>query len=163
MSFTTNHPTDKDSKTRTVRDVYANSWEKENRPEGGWPCSEIRLGAQGKDEESGKTLTPSETGDSLRLDDGKPRMDLIPPEAMLALGSLYAAGAAKYKPRGWEDGMDWGRCVSALERHLQVWKAGEDYDDGEGGSNAHHMINVAWNAIALFTYNYRGIGTDDRF
>ncbi|AGS81010.1 hypothetical protein [Caulobacter phage Cr30] len=96
---------------------------------------------------------------ALRYNEGKPRMDLIPPEAMLALGRHFEIGAKKYADRNWERGMDWGKCCASLERHLQAWKSGEDYDVETG---SHHMIAVAWNAFVLFTYAIRGIGKDDR-
>lgn len=95
----------------------------------------------------------------LRYNEGKPRMDLVPPEAMLALGRHFEIGAKKYADRNWERGMDWGKCCASLERHLLAWKSGEDYDSETG---SHHMISVAWNAFVLFTYAIRGIGKDDR-
>jgi len=104
-------------------------------------------------------LTSNDTGDHLRKDDGKSRLDLLPPEAILALGDLYAQGALKYTPRGWEEGMSWGRCLGSLLRHVFKWARGEDYDKDTG---AHHMISAAWNAIALYTYHVRKIGIDDR-
>lgn len=100
-----------------------------------------------------------DTGDALRKDDGKPRFDLLPPEPLFALAELYAFGAKKYQDRGWEAGMSWGRCFGALMRHAWKWARGEEYDDESG---AHHMIAVAWNAIAIYTYFVRKIGKDDR-
>lgn len=104
-------------------------------------------------------INSGDTGDSLRKDDGKSRVDLIPPEAIEALGHLYRVGAAKYAARGWEAGMDWGRCLGAMLRHTYKWMKGEDYDPETG---AHHMIAVAWNAFALYTYHVRKLGKDDR-
>lgn len=100
-----------------------------------------------------------DTGDHLRKDDGKLRFDLLPPEAVEALVALYTRGAQKYTPRGWEEGMAWSRCLGSLMRHLWKWIRGEDYDAETG---AHHMIAVAWNAFALYTYHVRNKGTDDR-
>ena len=98
--------------------------------------------------------------DGLRFNTGKPRMDLLPPEALLALGEHYAKGAKKYEPRNWEKGMPWAECCFAsLMRHAIAWLGGEDYDEETG---SHHMIAVAWNALALFTYHARRIGRDDR-
>lgn len=100
-----------------------------------------------------------DTGDHLRKDDGKLRFDLLPPEPIEALVGLYTTGSIKYSPRGWEEGMTWGRCFGALMRHAWKWLRGEDYDPETG---AHHMIAVMWNAAALYTYHVRKIGTDDR-
>lgn len=101
---------------------------------------------------------PTEGG-GLRYNAGKPRFDLMPPEAMVALATHYQKGAEKYADRNWERGMAWGKCFASLQRHAWAWQAGEDYDEETG---SHHMISVAWNAIALFIYAIRGIGTDDR-
>lgn len=95
----------------------------------------------------------------MRKDDGKSRFDLIPPEPLFALGDLYAAGARKYSPRGWEEGMSWGRCFGAMMRHAWKFWRGENVDPETG---AHHMIAVAWNAFAIFVYFERNIGIDDR-
>lgn len=101
----------------------------------------------------------SDTGDSLRKDDGKTRFDLLPPEAIEELAKLYTRGAQKYEPRGWEQGMAWSRCLGPLMRHLWKWIRGEDFDQETG---AHHMIAVMWNAAAIYTYHIRKLGTDDR-
>jgi hypothetical protein len=98
-------------------------------------------------------------GGGLRYDDGKPRFDLLPPEAMWALAELYRVGASKYAARNWERGMSWMKCFACLMRHAWRWMAGEEHDSETG---CHHMIHVAWNAIAIFVYIKRGIGTDDR-
>lgn len=96
----------------------------------------------------------------LRYNEGKARFDLIPPEALEALAAHYARGALKYADRNWERGMDWTRgCFASMERHAWAWMRGEDCDPETG---THHMIAVAWNAFALFTYAQRGIGADDR-
>lgn len=104
-------------------------------------------------------MVPPETGDESKKDFGKPRFSLIPRVALVALAELYTLGARKYSPRGWESGMDWSRIQDALERHYNAWCLGQDYDPIDG---QHHLIAVAWCAFALFTYQARRIGTDDR-
>ncbi len=96
----------------------------------------------------------------VKHDDSKPRYDLLPPEAMDALADHYRKGAEKYADRNWERGMRWGRCFAAIMRHAWAYWRGEDVDQETG---THHMIAVAWNAIAIFTYSARGVGEDDRF
>jgi hypothetical protein len=78
---------------------------------------------------------------------------------MVALAAHYEAGAKKYADRNWEKGMAWGKCFASLQRHAWAWMGGEDFDPETG---THHMVSVAWNAIALFVYSVRKIGTDDR-
>ena len=102
---------------------------------------------------------PEQDNGGLRYDAGKPRFDLIPPDALLALAQHYAKGAEKYEPRNWERGMDWCRVYGSLQRHANKWMANQEIDKDSG---SHHMIAVAWNALALYCYETRGVGVDDR-
>lgn len=98
--------------------------------------------------------------EGLRYNSGKPRYDLIPPEALEALADHYRVGAEKYADRNWERGLKWSEgCFASLQRHAWAWMAGENIDEETG---SHHMISVAWNALALYTFAMRQIGTDDR-
>lgn len=87
-----------------------------------------------------------------KFDGGKPRYDLIPPEALDALAQLYGIGAAKYADRNWEKGIKYSRVFAAMMRHAWAWWRGEKIDLETGLS---HMTSVAWNAFALFTYDAR--------
>ena len=97
--------------------------------------------------------------EAVKYDNGKPRMDLIPPEAMLALGAVLEVGARKYSGRNWELGFEWGRSDAALKRHLIAWEAGQDNDPETG---LPHLWHVLANAAFLVTFEAREIGTDDR-
>ena len=97
--------------------------------------------------------------EAVKYDNGKPRMDLIPPEAMLALGAVLEVGARKYSGRNWELGFEWGRSDAALKRHLTAWEAGQDNDPETG---LPHLWHVLANAAFLVTFEARQIGTDDR-
>lgn len=97
--------------------------------------------------------------EGLRFDEGKARFDLLPPEAIEELARHYGKGAVKYVDRNWEKGMSWGRCFASMMRHAWAFWRGEDFDPENG---THHMVAVAWNAIAIYTYATRNIGTDDR-
>ena len=94
----------------------------------------------------------------LRHDVGKIRLDLIPPEWVMNLGSVLTAGANKYADRNWELGMAWSKVWGPLLRHAFKWLLGEQYDKETG---CHHMAHVAWNALALMSYQTRGLGTPD--
>ena len=97
-------------------------------------------------------ITGGEKGSKLQ------RYDLIPPEFEEALADVYGRGARKYDDRNWEKGYKWGLSVAALRRHLTAWLRGESLDHETG---AHHLAQVAWHAATLFTYEIRGLGTDD--
>lgn len=107
-----------------------------------------------------------------KQDNGKLRIDLIPPEAIQALARIYTYGAngipasdqfpgkaEPYAERNWEKGMDWGRVFAALNRHLWAFWLGEDLDPESGFPHIEHTL---WNAAALVTYRLRKIGTDTR-
>lgn len=103
----------------------------------------------------GRTLL---TG-GVKYDGGKLRYDLIAPEALEGLAKVYTIGAKKYGDRNWENGIDFSRVYSALQRHAWAWWAGEEFDpDGQ-----HHMDSVMWNAATLRAFIARGLRNfDDR-
>ena len=96
-------------------------------------------------------------------DAAKLRLELVPPEAVTALGAILTYGAAKYEDRNWEKGIKYSRVYGALMRHLTAWWGGE-HDDPETGMS--HL----WHAMAcvsfLTSFEARGMdrtqGLDDR-
>ena len=97
---------------------------------------------------------------AIKYDAGKPRFDLMPPDALTEIAKVYTMGAEKYEARNWEKGTNWGRTNAAMLRHLMAWMACED-NDPESGLN--HMAHVAWGAMCLLAYQMRGVGEDDRY
>ena len=91
---------------------------------------------------------------------GKPRLSLIAPEALLALGRVLTYGAAKYRPHNWRGGMPWSEIADALLRHVTAFLGGEDRDPESGEL---HMAHALCNAMFLVAYQVRGAGTDDRW
>lgn len=81
---------------------------------------------------------------------GKPRFDLIPPEAMLALAEVYALGAEKYEDRNWEKGIPFSACLGALKRHLNAFELGHMINTADGQHE--HIAHVMWWAVALTTF-----------
>ena len=112
-----------------------------------------------------KSIDAANEKKGLRYDKGKNRLDLIPPEWLWALGLVMTQGAKKYADRNWEKGMAYSSVMGPLKRHLEKYNAGERYDmfdaDGTPGTGCHHLAIVAWNALALMTYDLREIGDDD--
>jgi len=94
-----------------------------------------------------------------RDDTDKPRVDLIPGDAMIEIAKVYTFGAKKYSDRNWEKGMHWSRMIGSLLRHTFKFMMGENIDEESG---LLHSSMIAWNAIGLLTYQLRGIGEDDR-
>ena len=95
-----------------------------------------------------------------KYDAEKEMLDLLPSEAMLALGKVYTFGAKKYSAHNWRAGIAWSRIWAAILRHGFKFWAGEDIDPESGLSHVDHM---AWNAIALAQYFRDRRNFDDRY
>lgn len=97
----------------------------------------------------------------VKKDLGKERVDLLPPNALLALAELMDMGAKKYDDRNWEKGMDEGRIMAALGRHFLKYMAGEDFDPDPVAGH-HHLIHIAWNALVAYELQVTGKAKDTR-
>jgi hypothetical protein len=101
---------------------------------------------------------------SARKDDaGKPPLSLIPRLGLWAVGRVMGKGKVKYGAHNWRGGMDWSRLLDAAQRHITAFADGEDFDDGEGGTNELHLANAICCLLFLIEYYYRKIGNDDRY
>ena len=108
-------------------------------------------------EMSGEVRVTSETGGQKGR---KPqRMDLLPPEALLALSEVYGMGAEKYDDHNYLKGYDWSLSFGALLRHVMAAEKGEWLDDESG---LPHVMHAAWHCFSLFMFEKHGLGTDDR-
>jgi len=90
-----------------------------------------------------------EGGANRESQEGKGRLDLISPFALLRLARWYELGAKKYGPRNWEKGMPFSHCVNSCMRHLLKYLMGMRDED--------HLAAVAWNAFALMHYEELGM------
>lgn len=88
------------------------------------------------------------------------RFDLIPPDALWQLATLYGVGAEKYAERNWERGYSWSLSYAAMQRHANQFWMGEDVDEE---TQIPHMASVAWHAFAMlhFLSNYDTYGEYD--
>jgi hypothetical protein len=105
-------------------------------------------------------------GGGQRLNAGKNRIELLPPEWLWALADVMTQGSKKYDARNWEKGMDWSSMIGCMHRHIAKFQAGQRYDGPKfdrvaGTTGCHEMAMVAWNALALMVYDLRGIGNND--
>ncbi len=106
-------------------------------------------------------------GGGLRLNAGKNRMELTLPEWEWALADVSTKGSFKYDEWNWLLGMKWSSMIGCMKRHLVKFVLGERYDGPrfdkvKGTTGCHHLAMVAWNALALMTYDIRELGEDDR-
>lgn len=96
----------------------------------------------------------------LRYNQGKLRYDLICPEQLKGLASVYTYGATKYKPHNWSKGQAYSTILASLKRHIAAFEAGEDYD---AESKAEHIekLEIDWfcdDSFSTFSeLNKRGI------
>lgn len=84
---------------------------------------------------------------SLKYDDGKVRMDLVPLECVESIAKVLTYGAKKYADNSWQDLPDfWKRYKAALLRHLTALDKGELIDKESG---LYHIDQVLTNAMFL--------------
>ena len=84
--------------------------------------------------------------DGLKHDGGKPRLSLVPGEAIEAIGAVMTHGAEKYSPNSWRQ-VDPKRYRDALMRHICKWlKDPHGLDDD---SNLPHLWHIITNAAFL--------------
>lgn len=74
----------------------------------------------------------------------KPPLGLIPPIAMEAAAWAHKLGSEKYGTFNWRaTGVCASTYVSAMMRHLNAWRDGEDLDPESGVSHLGHVIASA--------------------
>ena len=81
-----------------------------------------------------------------KYDADKTRYDLLPPEIMKEIAEILTFGAAKYGDNNWQKLEDFNnRYYAAMERHIQAWRMGEDFDPESGKHHlSHALTNVAF-------------------
>lgn len=94
---------------------------------------------------------------------------LIPVEPLRQLAEMCGRGAQKYAPRNWERGYEWSKSYSALQRHANAFWSGEDEIpqtpegvDDDPTAGVHHLIAVAWHALAMVEWKQTHPELDDR-
>jgi hypothetical protein len=96
----------------------------------------------------------------LRFNEGKTRIDLVPPSAILALSDAMTDGAKKYSEHNWRKGMEWSKPYASAQRHMLAFWKGEDINPDSGVSHlAHAMANLAF----LIEYMETHKQYDDRY
>jgi hypothetical protein len=106
------------------------------------------------------SLTAAVKDAAKKFDSAKPRMDLLPMDALEQVADVLGFGAQKYAAHNWAKGMAWSRLLGACLRHVGRWSLGEDKDPETGLS---HLAHAACCILFLLAYEKRGVGQDDRF
>lgn len=95
----------------------------------------------------------------VKYDGGKPRMDLLPMDALFAIACVFTYGALKYDDWNWAKGMRRGRILAALLRHVAAYSVGEEYDAESGLPHSWHMGCCV---LMLISGDLRGVAMEDR-
>lgn len=103
--------------------------------------------------------TPTVEG-ATKNDSEKNRLELIPPEAIEAMGRAFTFGATKYDADNWRKGFDWRRLIGAAQRHINSFNAGEDKDPESGLSHIDHALSCL---AILSAHEQKELGNDDRY
>lgn len=96
-----------------------------------------------------------------KLDEGKNRLDLIPPAATEGVGLVLTFGAKKYAPYNWTKGIAYSKIIAAIKRHLLAIERHEDIDEESGLLHVDHMAcNTAF--LQTFMRHAHYMKFDDR-
>ena len=101
----------------------------------------------------------------VKKDEGKPRWELLPFDALEEVARVMTFGAKKYEARNWERGISYGRVIGAAYRHLKTFMmakiTGQSVIDPE--TNCHHLAEAPCEILFALAYELRGMTEfDDR-
>jgi|TARA_R110000744_G_C19165459_1_gene541008 hypothetical protein len=97
----------------------------------------------------------------VKHDQDKPRIDLIPPQAIIDIAEVLTYGAEKYEAHNWRDndGLAYSRLYAAAQRHMLAFWGGQTADEDSGFP---HLAHAACCIIFLMSYEAENNGDDDR-
>ena len=93
-------------------------------------------------------------------DRNKPRLSLIPKDALWSLGSALTHGEYKYGTYNWRKGIKISYLIDAALRHINEFNEGEDIDKD---SRNHHLGNAMANLAMIISLMNSNPELDDRF
>jgi hypothetical protein len=106
-----------------------------------WPAYPAKAKQKSDDEAfDGRTF---QTGAKRDTDAGKPRMDLIPPELLIALGNVFRDGAAHYGEHNWEKGIPLNEHIASLLRHIVAVMSGDHSENHDEKMAANVAMFIA--------------------
>jgi hypothetical protein len=105
------------------------------------------------------TFFPTITTGGLKYDEGKVRMDLLPPHALESIAKVFTFGAQKYASYNWAKGIPFSKLRASLQRHLTEFDKCEDVDPESG---LHHLWHAGCNIIMLIEMLILHPELDDR-
>lgn len=99
----------------------------------------------------------------MKFDNDKPKIHLVPPEAIIEAAKVFGFGAEKYGENNWRDdggSTGYGRTYSSIQRHLNTFWQGEDIDPESGKS---HLVHALTQLIILRIHQLEHPEMDDRY
>lgn len=95
-----------------------------------------------------------------KLDANKPKVSLIPSEAILEMAKAFTYGAAKYEADNFKKGIAYRRLIDATLRHVLAIADNEDVDQESGNLHVGHALA----SLAMLCYMMKNKPQmDDRF
>lgn len=99
----------------------------------------------------------------MKYDNDKPKIHLVPPEAIYAIASVFGFGAVKYGENNWRRDIHkyhYSRHYSSAMRHLLAFHSGEDTDPESG---LPHIAHAMTQLIILYMTTQEAPEMDDRY
>jgi hypothetical protein len=78
----------------------------------------------------------------IKYDKGKPRIDLIPPNAIFEVAGVLTDGVEEYGEHNWRTGIAYSRLYAAIQRHLLAFWKGDDIDQSGHRALAHACTDI---------------------
>lgn len=106
---------------------------------------------------------PKNEGDGKpKLDEGKPKLHLIPTKPLIQVARRYELAESKYgSPNNeFKCPMNWSQLISAALRHLYAFMEGDSLDEED--NDTHHLGAVVFCCLTLMEYERLEMGKDDR-
>ena len=97
----------------------------------------------------------SSSGVPLKMEEGKPKLSLVPYEMKAILAKVFEHGLIKYERDSWRKftAEQARACLAdSAERHLSLYNSGQDIDPESG---LPHLACVGWNALVLYVITER--------
>lgn len=92
-------------------------------------------------------------------DAGKPAVQLLEAEFLLAIAEVMEFGARKYGARNYRKGIAWTRLYGSVLRHLLAWVQGHNKDPE---SNLPHLAHAGASLMMLMQMTTHRSDLDDR-
>lgn len=95
-----------------------------------------------------------DTGAQRDSAEGKPRMSLVPHDALKSVMMRYLDGAEAYGENNWKKGMKNSVLYDSTMRHLMAYWTGDESED--------HLGAALWNIMGLIDNDNKRPEMDDR-